>query len=681
MHGTGTQAGDPVEMNSVLETLASNDPRYRRDVTQPLYLGSAKSNVGHGEGAAGATSLIKVLLMMRENTIPPHCGIKTRINERYPHDLRQRGVLIAHEAKAWVKPEQGSRKAFVNNFSAAGGNSTILLEDGPPERLSPSLDPRTSHLVTISAKTAASLEKSVQSLLTFIENRAASERQMSLPALSYTSTARRMHHMFRAAVTGTNLDEIKFSLRQILSDKQIAARTITPPKIVFAFSGNGTEYFGMGRSLYKHFSTFREKLGRLNNIAQKQAFPSILRVFEDSSGVIGNYTTCTVQLATLCLEIALAQLLISWGVTPSMTVGHSLGEYACLAIAGVLSESDAIYLVGTRAQLLEQRCTQGTHTMLAVKGTKDALRQCLLEYPLEIACINSAQAIVLGATKEAIRQAQDTLRQKDFKTAIIEVDYAFHTSQVDPILDDLEKAAQQVRFQQPAIPVLSSLKEAVTSDKAAYTPQYIRNHARSTVDMASILEEAVSLGSITQKSIILEVGPHPIFGSMLRELPNGPFTVLPTLKRNQDMWPILTQTLSSLYTAGADIDWIEYHRPFPSCQRVLQLPAYQWDLKDYWIQYVNDWSLRKGEPPGEVQLLLAEEISEPAPVILKPTASIHRLVSENLTKSHYEIIVETDLSHRELKQVVLGHVVNGVPLCTPVSEYVYMDYSMLISYQ
>ena len=744
MHGTGTQAGDPVEMNSVLDTLALSNPKHLRHSDQLLYLGSAKANIGHGEGAAGATSLTKILLMMQENKIPPHCGIKTKINEKYPKNLHERGVRIAKEARAWVRPEGRTRKAFVNNFSAAGGNSAILLEDAPLEIVSCEVDPRTSQIVAISAKTHSSLEKGVKSWLTFLDS-CTSDKRFSLPALSYTCTARRMHHHLRVAVQGSNLEEIKSALQQILPDCQEVGRIAPHPKVMFAFTGNGTQYCGMGRQLYEHVPSFRENLHRLNNIVQQQGFPSIMPVFEntptpeqnpgrtsnktsgaipvlpnrqqgplknnhlknsahvsvtmgtppdasgantcsqmpgDSRGVlpktdcasndIEDYAPCIGQLATFCLEIALARLLISFGILPSLVVGHSLGEYAALVISGVLSESDAVYLIGMRTQLLEQRCTAGTHAMLAVRASREAINHYLDDCP-EISCVNSADDVVLGGTKEAIQQAQQILRQGNIKTAFLKVSYAFHTSQIDAILDDFEMIAQNVQPQQPAIPILSPLTTEIVSTKSVFTPKYFRNHARHAVKMADVLRKAYSTGLITEKSTTVEIGPHPIFSSMLRGLSDS-IAVLPVLKRHQDTWQDLTKTLVSLYKAGVDIDWAEYHRPFPGAHRVLRLPAYQWDLKNYWIQYVNDWGLRKGEPavvsdpqPKPEQTPSVQTPSATSTVELKPTSSIHTVLSETVTKFDHEIRVESDLMHPSLKQVVSGHIVNGVPLCTPVS--------------
>lgn len=179
MHGTGTQAGDATEMRSVTNAFAPENRRRRPD--QTLHLGAVKANAGHGEAASGITSLVKVLLMMEKSIIPPHCGIKGKINRTFPKDLEERNVHIAFKPTPWIRPEGKSRRLFLNNFSAAGGNTALLLEDGPPGVARERNDPRSSHIVAVSAKSEFSLKENLKSLVAILD-----ESAMDLPSLSYT---------------------------------------------------------------------------------------------------------------------------------------------------------------------------------------------------------------------------------------------------------------------------------------------------------------------------------------------------------------------------------------------------------------------------------------------------------------------------------------------------------------
>ena len=179
MHGTGTQAGDATEMRSVTNTFAPENRRRRPD--QKLHLGAVKANAGHGEAASGITSLIKVLTMMDKSLIPPHCGIKGKINRTFPKNLEERNVHIPFELTPWIRPEGKSRVVFLNNFSAAGGNTALLLEDAPRIATLDGTDLRSNHIVAVSAKSQFSLRENLRSLIAVLDGPG-----MDLPSLSYT---------------------------------------------------------------------------------------------------------------------------------------------------------------------------------------------------------------------------------------------------------------------------------------------------------------------------------------------------------------------------------------------------------------------------------------------------------------------------------------------------------------
>jgi acyl transferase domain-containing protein len=650
MHGTGTQAGDAGEMNSVLTTLAPPSVPYRTQ-DQPLYLGSAKANIGHGEAASGVSSLIKVMLMMEHNAIAPHCGIKTRINRKFPTDLEDRNVHIAKAPTPWTSQHGEPRRVLLNNFSAAGGNTALLLEDAPslpePEEAE---DPRTCHILAVSAKCASSLEANVKSLLSYIE---AAGDELSLPCLSYTTTARRMHHPHRVIVQGSTASDIQQQLKSALARGDGANRPSVAPKVVLAFTGQGSQFVGMARQLCSSLPPFRASLQQLDRIAQSLGFDSFLPFLEDDSGAdLKRFSPMTAQLASVCLQIALARLWASLGVVPDAVVGHSLGEYAALNVAGVLSDADTVFLVGKRAQLLEEHCTLHTHSMLVARASVDTIKLALAEVEYEIACINAPEETVLAGPNDQFEALQHILSQLGVRSKTIPVSYAYHSSQVQPILDDLFQAAQPIVFNKPFIPVLSPLMGDVVQAVGTFGPEYLQRHCRETVNFYQAMQSARSAGVVTDRTQFVEIGPHGVVTGLIKACSKASQAhAVPTLQRGRDDWESLGQAMSALYRAGVDIAWNEYHRPFPAAQHVLRLPAYNWNLKNYWIQYVNDWSLRKGDPP----LIQSARLGE--------STTIHKVVEE--TKD--SIVVECDLSREDLVPIVKGHNVDGIPLCTPVS--------------
>lgn len=657
MHGTGTQAGDAVEMNSVVNTFAPplSEVKKGRGNDQALYLGSAKANIGHGESVSGVSSLIKVVLMMQKNTIVPHCGIKTKINHRFPTDLQERNVRIATQPTAWERSSDPAkpRRVFVNNFSAAGGNSALLIEDAPIKHEIPTSDgdTRTLHLVAISAKNDISLQGNLRSMLEFLKQ----NMDVPLDQLSYTTTARRMHHLHRVMLTGSRIEEISNQLEMAIRDETGMKRPKSGLRIVFTFTGNGAQYPGMGKQLFEHFSRFRNEVRCLDQIGQSLGFPSVMAVIQSEEQDISIFTPTAVQLATTCVQIALARLWASWDINPVAVVGHSLGEYAALNMAGVLSDADTVYLVGKRAQLLEEKCAQGTYSMLVVKGPLDAVTSALKETKFEIACINSPIETVVAGLNENVSVFQSLLAAAGLKSTLLKVPYAFHSSQMDALLEQLEKLATCVTFAKPKLPVLCPLDGSVVVDEGKFGPYYLARHCRETVNLRAALATANSEKIITDQTTTLEIGPHPAISGMIKaELPH--VASLVSMQRGRPPFQILAAALKSLYSAGAEVRWSEYHRDFKASHKVIPLPAYSWDLKEYWIQYVNDWSLRKGDPPIVINAGNAPKLE---------STTIHRVVEESGDTDKTHIVVEADLARKDLSPLVQGHEVDNVPLCTP----------------
>lgn len=661
MHGTGTQTGDAGEMQSVLQTFAPDTALQPRTAKQPLFLGSAKSNIGHGESASGVIGLAKLLLMMRNNIIPPHCGIKTKINHKFPTDLKERNVNIALKPTPWTRPESGTRRALLNNFSAAGGNSALLLEDAPAFIVKHQHDPRTSYQVALSAKTAASLKGNLASMMAFLKN----NRDLSLASLSYTTTARRMHHPHRVIVSGSDIGEIKTRLEAAIARGDGATRPKSAPKVAFAFTGQGSQYPGMGKQLFEGFELFRSNIKRFDQIARSQGFPSILPLIQAEGGDISEFEPLAVQLGSACMQMALARLWSSWGLSPVAVIGHSLGEYAALNAAGVLSDSDTIYLTGKRAQMLQERCSRGTHAMLAVKASVAKINASSDQSMYEIACINAPEETVLSGTNENIDMVAEELASQGIKGTKLKVPFAFHSSQVQPILESFTAAAQGVTFHKPTIPVICPLLGKVVTEVGTFGPAYLSRHCRETVDVLGALKAAKDAKVLTDNTFI-EIGAHPVVSGMIRSTLGSTNVFLPSLQRNKDSWKVLSETLSSLYSAGAEIRWTEYHRDFKASQEVIQLPAYSWDLKNYWMQYVNDWSLRKGDAP---EVRIAQEVAViEAPKDLTPnTTCVQSMLEEKMHGDKGFLVFESDILRGDLAPIVMGHTVNGVSLCTPVS--------------
>jgi iterative type I PKS product template protein len=661
MHGTGTQAGDGIEMESVTSVFAPRDRRRRPD--QPLYLGAVKSNIGHGEAVSGVTALIKVLQMLRKSAIPPHTGIKTEINKAFPKDLKERNVNIALKVTPLIRPVGGKRTIFINNFSAAGGNTAVLLEDGP-EAPAPSTDPRSRHVVTVSAKSLAAFKKTIQKLLGYVE----ANRSVHLPNLSYTTTARRNHYTYRAAFSVTDIPDLMSSLKNLQNSTHNPI-TMNTPQTAFAFTGQGSQYTAMGQKLYETSKQFRADLDEFNEIAVRLELPSFLPLI-NSSVDVKDLPPTAVQLGMTCVQMALTRLWAAWGVKPSVVIGHSLGEYAALQAAGVLSVSDTIYLVGRRAALLEEKCTVGTHAMLAVRASVAALQEVVVAShgKIEIACINGVSDTVLSGAVPDIDSVEKTLTAAGQKSTKLRLPFAFHSSQVEAILPAFEKIASAITFHTPRVPVISPLISDVVKCAGTFDAVYLSRHCRKTVDFVGGLSAAMSHQIISNSTVWLEVGAHPICASMIKSTLG--VATLPSLRRDDDPWKVISNTVVNLYTAGIPFDFNAYHSGFEGLS-VLDIPTYAFDDKVYWLQYEGDWTLIKNHAPAPV----AQKAIVEAPKPKSLSTSVQSIISEKVEGKKAKVMAETDLAEEKLFQVVSGHLVNGAGLC-PSSLYADMAYTL-----
>lgn len=656
MHGTGTQAGDKTETKSVMDVFA---PRSRqRTPSNTLYMGAVKSNVGHGEAAAGITALVKMLLMLQKSVIPRHVGIKTAMNPAMPPDMNERNVKIAFENTPWIREPGKKRRAFLNNFSAAGGNTGLLLEDAPPVPEKPFLDPRPKHVIVSSAKSIVSAKENIQKLIEYIQQ----NPQTDLADLAYTTTARRTHYTYRAAITASNLSEVSTQLRAAL-DQTFSPISSTQPKVAFVFTGQGAFYPSLGKSLYNDSPSFRGYIQQMNSMAINAGLPSFIPAIDGSDTYLSPVVT---QLALCCVQMALAKLWSSYGIKPSVVVGHSLGEYAALNAAGVLSTSDTINLVGQRAKLLEEKCIAGIHAMLAVKGTLASIYQAADGKLFEVACINGKREIVLCGTIGQINELSETLKKAGLKCLILDIPYAFHSSQVEPILEPFAEVAKGATFSTPKIPVISPLLSSVVAESNtitnAFDAEYLCRHAREPVDFLGSLQQAWTAEFVNDQTVWIELGPHPICNDMIRSSIPSMDLGLASFRKSEDPWKTIATSLAALFRGGLRIDWAGVHRDFDQSHRLLHLPLYSFDEKNHWIQYEGDWSLTKGRAniisPPQPQLLPA------APIKSKlSTTSVHRIIEESFEGTNGKVIVETDISEPILNSAVTGHLVNGAGLC------------------
>lgn len=523
-------------------------------------------------------------------------------------------------------------------------------------------DPRPSHAVTVSGHTASSLKRNLERLIAYT----ISEPDISPGDLSYTTTARRNHYAFRLTVAEPTIERIRVALQ----NKQGLApynSLLSSHKhsVIFCFTGQGATYAALAQELYVTSTQFRADISLFDGIARQQGYPSFIPLVDGAVPDINQLSATQSQVGLVSVQIALARLWRSWGVNPTAVIGHSLGEYAALQVAGVLSISDAIFLVGHRARLLETHCQPYTHSMLAVSGTSAAIEPLLSVFSeeVEIACSNSPRETVFAGRREVIDKLEAHLSGANIRCTKLQVPFAFHTAQVDPILDHLEDVAKMINFGAPQIPILSSYLGRPLATDDRIDANYIRQHCRHPVQFASALESSQDQGLVNEASVFIEIGPHPICLGMIRGILGDTHLKIPTLKRKENPWKVIVSGLASLHDQGFSINWSEYHRDFDDTHLLLSLPSYAFDNKKYWLEYRNDWTLRKGDTFPTIESS-NHAVEKPS----KLTSSVHRVVEENYNGSDPTAIFETDLWDPQLHAAVSGHRVNGSALCPSVSQ-------------
>jgi iterative type I PKS product template protein len=684
MHGTGTQAGDWEEMTSVLNVMA---PQGSRTKDNPLTVGTVKAAIGHGEAAAGVTALIKSLLMLRDRVIPAQPGWPFKINHRFPA-LEPCHVRIATQLNTLKPSPKGNKKIkiMVNSFDASGGESCLLIEE-PPTRKDFGTecfsDPRTTHVVALSGKTTYALAENRRRLLEWLDL----HPDAKLADVAYTTTARRMHEPLRAAYVATSITELAQQLEDAIVNGEDPKSKVKPSGRVFLFTGQGSHYAGMGSLLFDTNTSFKKKLLSLQEIATHLALPDFVSLISNPDAV-DHATTTQTQLATVSLEICVAELLATYGVTPTAVLGHSLGEYAALCIAGVLSVADTLYLVGQRAFLMEVHLAPNTYAMLATSASPEVLEATYTSLGLtscNIACKNAPALTVASGTVADIEMLQVSMKKEGSRCTVLRIPYGFHSAQVEPILDEYTQLANGVDFKAPAIPVASSFLGRIidVGDRSVFGPQYLREQCRGTVDFVGALNAIALLEKSSINQVLwMEMGPDSTLSGLTRKtLPGLPLhNFLPTFKPNpnEDNWKLLSTILKGAYESGLDVNWPEFHKSYHGFSKLLELPLYAFQYRNFWHEPFEDPEtllVKNGSfvpASAVIPPLKAETLVRPS-CHWFPNTSLQVVNSEEINEQTNTMVTQftSDTAYPALVPAIEGHVVFQNIIC-PMSVLVDM---------
>jgi myxalamid-type polyketide synthase MxaE and MxaD len=576
-HGTGTSLGDPIEVEALTEVYGQ--PRAEG---QFCALGSVKTNIGHLEAAAGVAGLIKAVLSLQHEIIPPHLNLKG-LN---PHiSLENTPFVIPTEERPW--PSDSERRYHgLSSFGFSGTNAHVVLAEAPQISVShPHEEVPASgraYLLPLSARTPEALRAHAQAVQNSL---AAAGSSVSLQDMCYSASARRSHHDHRLALVGHSHEEFTDGLGAFLQG-EVRPGTYSAHKdpgrqhkLVFVFSGQGAQRAGMGRELLEQEPVFRETVEKCDELLHKYASWSLLEELSADEDRSRLDETEIAQPATFALQVALAALWRSWEIEPDAVVGHSLGELAAAHVAGVFPLEDAMRIVFHRGRLMQRATGQGKMAAVGLSSVEAERVLAGYEGRLSIAAINSPTSTVLSGEPAALEEVLQALRQREVFCRELDVNYAFHSSQMDPLQTELVQALQELEPRPASLPIISTVtgRSAEGRDlRAAYWGRQLREPVLFAAALGGLLEE--------DYNVFLELSPQSVLSGTISQClrdRDQEGVVLSSLRRGEGERAALLGSLGALYTLGCPVGWPKLH---PAGGRCVRLPSYAWQRERCWLE-------------------------------------------------------------------------------------------------
>ncbi|WP_159056403.1 type I polyketide synthase, partial [Streptomyces sp. DSM 15324] len=597
-HGTGTRLGDPIEAQALLAA-------YGQDREQPLWLGSLKSNIGHTQAAAGVAGVIKTVLAMNHGVLP-----RTLHADRPSShvDWSAGKVRLLTENTEWPRTEGRPRRAGVSAFGVSGTNAHVVLEQPDPQRLA--LEERAVVELSEPSEAGASAESSSGALLPWLvsgRSRTALRAQASrladhvagrpgTTAVEVAAALVRSREAFehRAVVWGTDREDLLRALRTVADGEpadggaigsdgavigSVIGSVLQDGRTAFLFAGQGSQRPGMGREVYEEYPVFADAFDAVCAHLDTE-LPRPLRevAFGDEADVLNR--TEYAQPALFALEVALFRLLESWGVSPDVLLGHSIGELAAAHVAGVWSLADACRLVVARGRLMQALPAGGA--MVSLQASEDEVLPLLAGREAEagIAAVNGPLSVVVSGTEDAVSEIAAAAEALGKRTRRLRVSHAFHSPLMEPMLAGFRAVAESVTYAAPLIPLVSDVTGAPATAEEITSPEYWVRHVRDAVRFAD------GVGTLAGLNVTrwVELGPDSTLTTLAQAcLPTTDGLHVPVLRHDRPESPTLLTAVSALFTRGLDVDWTQALPALSGARRV-SLPTYAFQRRRYWLE-------------------------------------------------------------------------------------------------
>ncbi len=583
-HGTGTPVGDPIEARALGSVLGEG-----RADGQPCVIGSVKTNIGHLEAGAGIAGLIKTTLALHHRRIPANLHF-TQPNPEIDFEALRLRVPLACEP--WPASD-GPALAGVNSFGYGGTNAHIVLQgwecqpavSGDPAPVKTATDAR-PYLVPLSARSPAALRAVARTMQQFLDT---CPDDVTLPEIAGNLGLRRSQHEFRLAVVAGSKAELAEQLGTFAAGQTppgASSERVAPghrPRIAFVCSGQGPQWWAMGRQLLDQEPVFRAVLQRCDEIIRRLGPWSLLTELTATEQHSRMANTDISQPSIFAIQVGLAALWQSWGIAPEAVIGHSVGEAAAAYLAGVYSLEDAVRVIYQRGRCMELAPLRGR--MLAASITVEEAERLINGHGdrISLAAVNGPASVTLSGEFGPLEEIARELERRKVFSRFLQVQYAFHSAQMDPIRDELLASLRGIQPRPATLPFFSTVTGRRV-EGPELGPEYWWHNVRQGVRFSSGVDHLLELGCDT----VVELSPHPVLAGAVTECcqhRGKKVHVTASLRRNEPERILMLRSLGQLATLGAPIDWAGVCGLEPGTQpRFLRLPLYPWQRERFWYE-------------------------------------------------------------------------------------------------
>ncbi|MCU0286951.1 MAG: SDR family NAD(P)-dependent oxidoreductase, partial [Acidobacteria bacterium] len=674
-HGTGTNLGDPIEIEGLKTAFNTTKRKY-------CGIGSVKTNIGHLDNGAGVAGFIKTVLALHHKMIPPSLHFE---NPNPKIDFKNSPFYVNNRLKEWQNDIYPLR-AGVSSFGVGGANAHVVLEEWPVNKVDPGKNKtdHRQHLILLSARTKNDLDQMTTNLAKYIED----HPTQNLENITYTlQVGRRIFKHRRMLVCPDATAAVK-SL-QSGGGRTLYANT-SDRTVIFMFSGQGNQYVNMGLDLYRQEPVFKEEIDRcfeILNTRHGMNIKALLYPTEAEAASAEEKMILTVYSSPLkfCFEYAMARLLMHWGIHPHAMIGHSFGEYPLACVAGVFSLEDALDLSVHRSKLMSE---VPPGAMLSVSLPEDELRP-LLNEEISLAAVNTPSLCYVSGALAAIQSFEASLQKAGHEFIRLKVPCACHSQLLDPVCELYRRKVEQVTLREPNIPYISGVTGQWISPREAVDPGYWVKHLRYPVRFLDGLTELLK----EPNAIFVQIGPGKGLTMFVQQNPNNKpenqtVNIVRHHKEKISDTVYLLNRIGDMWLYGVNINWQEYYRG-QQRQRI-PLPAYPFVPRDYSLKE-KTYNTKPGKPsqtafPGRKNiddwfyLPSWQRSDSQLPPVNKPAAAAHWLIFSDDRGLGEQLVKQLEPNGKQLIIVKRGaHFLKENKQSFIINPQSHQDYDSLVS--